>query len=146
MQAASPQVDKESRARIAESTLKLERVFTDQFVRGVIDREALAGPIKDAVESFPEAVRSQVKEHIDAVIDQGAQAASQMTPEERADMAQPPEKLDKSQQDLIGGFGFPGGLGFGGMGAFGFPGFAGGWGGFGGWRGGFGWRGGGFGW
>jgi hypothetical protein len=138
LQTASPQVDKEAQARIAASTLKLERAFSDQFVRGAIDREALSGPIKDAVESFPESARPEVQKHIDAVIDQGAQAASQMTPEERSDMAQPPEKLDKSQQDLIGGWGWPGGVGWGGMGAFGFPGFGAG---FGGWGGG-GWWGG----
>jgi len=130
LQVARPQVDKDTQARMAESTLKLERAFSDQFVRGAIDREALSRPIQDAVQSFPEAARPEVQEHIDAVIDLGAQAAAQMTPEERADLAQPPEKLDKSQQDLIGGWGWPGGgMGWGGMGGFGFPAWGGGWGG-----------------
>ena len=126
---AQPVVDKDAQARRAEATLKLENAFSDQFVRGAIDREALAGRIHDAVASFPEGARQEVQRHIDAVIAMGEQAASRMTPEQRADMAQPPEKLDKSQQDLIGGWGWGGrGLGWGGMGAFGFPGWGGGWG------------------
>ncbi|HTQ47150.1 MAG TPA: hypothetical protein VMI75_30555 [Polyangiaceae bacterium] len=107
---------------MAETTMDLERAFSDQFVRGAIDREALSGRIHDAVASFPEDARREVQDHIDAVIDQGERAASQMTPEERADLAQPPEKLDESQQDLIGRWGWGRRrFGWGGVGAFGFP-------------------------
>jgi hypothetical protein len=113
--------DKDSQARMAEATSKLERAFSDQFVRGAIDREALADRIHDAVASFPEDARREVQEHIDAVIDQGEQAASQMTPEQRADMAQPPENLDRSQLDLIARWGWARPRGWRGMGAFGFP-------------------------
>jgi len=120
-QASSEAVDS-TQARIAEATSNLESAFSDQFVRGAIDREALSGRIRDAVASFPEDARREVQEHIDAVVDQGERDASQMTPDQRAELAQPPEKLDESQQDLIGRWGWGRRrLGWGGMGAFRFP-------------------------
>ncbi len=53
-------------ARVADSTLKLEKAFNDQFVQGRIDRSAL--PIGAAVQAFPEAARPKVQAHIDQIV------------------------------------------------------------------------------
>jgi hypothetical protein len=112
-------------ARVAEVTLNLERAFSDQFVRGQIDRDALSSKIDDVVQAVPESARPTVKAHIDRIIAVGSQAALQMLPEARAEMAAPParEKISSTAQAWLGGFGwgFPNVAGWGGLGAFAFP-------------------------
>jgi hypothetical protein len=130
--------------RTAETTQKLEEAFSDQFVKGQIDRDALAPLVDDVLQAVPAEERSNVKAHIDDVIALGQQTAAQMTPEERAKLvATPPAGEGKVQIAPIGWFGGWRG-GFGGWSpgwSGGFGGWSGGWrGGFGGWFGG--WRGG----
>jgi hypothetical protein len=109
-------------ARIAETTLKLEKAFDDQFVQGKIDRSAL--PIDDVLQAFPEAARPKVQTHIDHVLTVGEKLAAQMSPEERTQAVTPPaaEKVGKTAQAWTGAWGWPGYGGFGGYGAFGWPG------------------------
>jgi hypothetical protein len=109
--------------RVAATTLKLEKAFTNQFVQGKIDRAALSGPIADAVAAMPEAAQPKVKEHIEAVLQQAETLLSQATPEQRAEAAAPPspERVG-TQQAQVMAWGWPGMAGFGGLGAFGFPG------------------------
>jgi hypothetical protein len=124
--------------RVADATWMLESAFNDQFVRGTIDRDALAQPIHDVLEAMPEAARPKVQAHIETVLDTAEKLASQMTPEERAAAVLPPvaEKIGKTEQAQIYGWGWPSYGGWGGYGAFGFPGMYGlgyglGWGGLG---------------
>ena len=63
--AAEPTSDQ---ARSAEATMKLEKAFSTQFVQGHIDRDALAAPIADVLETVPEASRANVQKHIDNVL------------------------------------------------------------------------------
>jgi hypothetical protein len=111
--------------RIAETTLSLENAFRDQFVQGKIDREALSVPIDQVIQAMPEAARPKVQAHIDAILAGGARAASEMTPEQRAQVAAPlaAETLGKTQAAILAGWGWPamGGMGFGGYGAFAWP-------------------------
>ena len=107
--------------RIAEATLNLENAFRDQFVQGKIDREALAEPIQQVIQAMPETARPKVQAHIDAVLAGGARAVSEMTPEQRARVAAPPETLGKTQAAILAGWGWPGMAGWGGFGAFGWP-------------------------
>ncbi len=117
-------------ARIADSTLKLEKAFGAQFVQGHIDRDALAAPIADVLNTVPEASRANVQRHIENVLAQGEQLTSQMTPEQRAQGTAPAdeEHVGKTAQAQIAGWGYPGYLGWGGYGAFGFPYYGLGWG------------------
>jgi hypothetical protein len=110
--------------RIAETTLKLEKAFGDQFAQGKIDRNALAGSIHDVVQAMPEAARPKVQSHIDQVIQAGEEALPKMTPEQRAEVATPPsaEKVGTTQQAWASAWGWPAYAGWGGLGAFGFPG------------------------
>jgi hypothetical protein len=101
----------------AEARAKLEDTFSEQFVRGTIDRGALASAIDEAVLSFPEAQRAEVRAHIDQVIDAGEQLASQMSLEERAQVAGP-ERLGTTSEAL-GGWGWSRGFGRGVRGGFG---------------------------
>jgi hypothetical protein len=117
---------------MAATTLKLEKAFSDQFVKGQIDREALAPLVRDVIQATPEAAQPRVQAHIDAVIARGELQASQLTPEQRAQVAAPPPASDTVGQ-ILAGWGWPGAVGFGGLGAFGFPGM-----GFGGWGAGWG--------
>ena len=109
--------------RVADVTWTLENAFRDQFVRGAIDRSALAGPIDDVLKAMPEAARPEVQAHIATVLATAEKLASQMTPEERAAAAAPPaaENVGKAAQAQIVGWGWPGIAGFGGFGGFGFP-------------------------
>jgi hypothetical protein len=123
-------------ARIADTTLKLEKAFSDQFVQGKIDRSAL--PIADVLQAMPEAARPQVQAHIDQILKTGERLASEMTPGQRAEAVQPPpsEKVGKAAQAWVSAWGWPATAGWGGFGAFGFPGMYGyglglGWGGLG---------------
>ena len=111
-------------ARIAETTQRLESAFADQFVRGKIDREALSEPIRDVLQAMPDAARPKVQDHIDRVIESGQKAASEMSPEQRAQAAAIPsaEAVGQTKAGLIAGWGWPGYGGWGGVGAFGFPG------------------------
>jgi hypothetical protein len=110
-------------ARLAQATYNLENAFREQFVQGKIDRAALSDHISDVVQAMPEAARPTVQAHIDQVLQAGAQAALQMTPEQRVQASAPPseEKIGKSQAAWVGAWGWPGYGGFGGYGAFGFP-------------------------
>jgi hypothetical protein len=111
--------------RIAQSTLKLENQFSDQFTKGQIDRAALQGPIDEVIQAMPEAARPKVQQHIAEVLDKGEKLASQLTPEQRAAATTPPSSEDpgaKPHIDVITGWGWPGAAGWGGYGAFAFPG------------------------
>jgi hypothetical protein len=120
--------------RVADTTLKLENAFHDQFVRGKIDRSELTGPIADVLSAMPEAARPTLQAHIELVLQAGERLASQMTPEQRTAAAAPPaeEKVGTTEQAQLAGWGWGGAAGFGGFGAFGFPAMGGfGWGGLG---------------
>jgi hypothetical protein len=110
--------------KVAETTMNLENAFAEQFVRGQIDRDALSPAIDEVIAAMPETARPKVQEHIDHVLQVGAQLASQMTPEQRAEAATPPsaEKIGKTEQAQLAAWGWPGFAGWGGIGAFGFPG------------------------
>jgi hypothetical protein len=111
-------------ARIADTTLKLEKAFNDQFVKGQIDRSALAAPIADVIQAMPEEARPKVQAHLDEILKAADTLAPKMSPEERAQAVQPPaeEHVGKTQQAQIAAWGWPGYGGWGGYGAFGFPG------------------------
>jgi hypothetical protein len=121
--ASAATVQETGQERIAATTQKLESAFNEQFVRGKIDRAALSGAIDDVVEAMPEAARPKVKDHIELVLQHGERLAAQLTPEQRAEAAAPPapEKIGKTQQAQVTGWGWPGYGGWGGYGAFGFP-------------------------
>jgi hypothetical protein len=110
--------------RIADTTRKLEKVFSDQFAQGNIDRSALSQPISDVLEAMPEAARSKVKDHVEQVVQAGEKLSSQLTPEQRSVVVAPPdpEKVGTTQHALVTAWGWPGFAGWGGYGAFGFPG------------------------
>jgi len=110
-------------ARIADTTWKLESAFSDQFVKGHIDRAALAPLANDVVQAFPAAVQSQARAHIDTIIAKGEQAAAQMTQAQRTQLATPPaaDKAGKGVLQLISSWGYPSYAGWGGFGAFGWP-------------------------
>jgi hypothetical protein len=114
--AADPQ------ARLAEATAKLEDLFADQFVRGTIDRAALASAMDEAVRAFSESARAKVLEHIDDVLASAQQIASQLSPEERAAAVAAPEQLGTTEDAIVRGWGWKRARGFGGFGAFAFPG------------------------
>jgi hypothetical protein len=107
--------------RIAEATLNLENAFRDQFVQGKIDRDALAGPIEQVMQAMPEEARPKVQAHIEAILAGGARGASEMTPEQRAQVATPPETVSKTQAAIVAGWGWPAMTGWGGLGAFAWP-------------------------
>jgi hypothetical protein len=123
-QAASEPAPSEGQARIADTTLKLEKAFDAQFVNGKIDRDALKGPIAEVIQAMPEAARPKVQTHIEQVLQAGEKLTSRMTPEQRTEAvaAPAPEHVGKTQQAWAGAWGWPGVAGFGGLGAFGFPG------------------------
>jgi hypothetical protein len=110
--------------RVADTTWKLEKAFSEQFVQGKIDRAALSGAIAEALAAMPEAARPKVNAHIEDVLEQAEKLLSQMTPEQRAEAAAPPppEKVGTAEQAQVVGWGWPGMGGWGGLGAFGFPG------------------------
>lgn len=117
----------EAQSKLAASTMKLENAFSNQFIKGKIDREALKGAIDDVVQAMPEEARPKVQQHIDKVIESGIKAVSQMTPEQRSEVASAPpiDKVDKTAQAQIAAWGWGPGIGlagWGGIGAFGFPG------------------------
>jgi hypothetical protein len=109
--------------QVADATLKLEKAFDDQFVRGTIDPEALSGPIQDVLQAMPEAARPKVQAHIAQILQGGARLASEMTPSERTQATASPalETLGRTRLAQIAAWGWPGAVGFGGLGAFGFP-------------------------
>src|SRR5271165_3621233 len=78
------------------------------------------------IQAMPESARPHLQAHIERVIQTAAGLASQMTPEQRAQVttSPAPEKLGATQQAQIASFGWPNAGGWGGLGAFGFPGFA----------------------
>jgi hypothetical protein len=119
---AEPSADQ---ARVAEVTLRLERAFDDQFVKGTIDRGALSVPIDEVLKAMPESVRQHVSVHITRVLDAAEGMASQMTPEQREQLAASPapEKVGQAVQAQVAAWGWPGAAGWGGYGAFGFPSF-----------------------
>jgi hypothetical protein len=118
------QASTDGQARIADATLKLEEAFSVQFTRGQIDRAALQGPIDDVVQAMPEAARPKVQQHIGDVLDTAEKLTSQLTAEQRAQVAAAPSQdhVGHLEQFLAGGWGWPGAMGWGGLGAFGFPG------------------------
>jgi hypothetical protein len=119
--AGSAETAIDPQAHVAEVTGKLEDAFTDQFVRGTIDRGALANAIDETVQAFPEAARPKVQAHIDEVLSTSEKLVPQLSPEERADAAAPPEPLGTEEQAALRGWGWGRARGFGGVGAFGFP-------------------------
>ena len=72
-------------ARLAEVTLKLEKAFDDQFVRGAIDRDALSGPIGDVLQAMPEAARPRVQVHIAEVLRAGERLVEDALRKARSD-------------------------------------------------------------
>ena len=108
-----PTADQEHQQRIASTTLALENAFDVQFVKGHIDSDALQPLINDVLQAFPDDSRPQVEKHIYDVIAKGQKDASEMTPEQRAELASPAsaDKQDKQQVDIIGawGWGYPAG-------------------------------------
>jgi hypothetical protein len=123
--ASGARVSAESgQARIADTTLRLERAFSDQFVKGHIDRDALAPLIGDVVQAMPEAARPRVQAHVEEVLTAGQALAYRMTPEQRARVAAPPAASEtrKAQIGVMTAWGWPSEAGWGGLGAFGFPG------------------------
>jgi hypothetical protein len=123
-QSALPRVDQ---SQIADTTLKLEMIFSKQFEAGQIDRGALAQPIKDVLQAMPEEARAKVQHHIDQVIDSGEKLAAQLPPAERKKLTAAPSGTEDEAGHLrlyiASGWGYPyGAVGWGGYGAFGFPG------------------------
>jgi hypothetical protein len=118
------QVSSAEQAKIAETTLKLENQFSDQFTRGQIDRAALQGAIDEVIQAMPEVARPKVQQHIAEVLDKGERLASELTVEQRAALATAPsaEETPKAQVDVVTMWGWPGAVGYGGYGAFAFPG------------------------
>ncbi len=133
--AASPSTENGSKAdgqaRIAETTQKLEQAFDEQFVKGQIDAAALAPLADDVINAMPEAARPRVQAHIQQVLEGGQKLASQLSSDQRAQMAAPTDssKLTPTQIAYIGAWGWPSyggwgngwGTGWGGYGAFGWP-------------------------
>lgn len=119
-----PSMFEAGQAQMADATARLEAAFEKQFEQAAIDRAALEKLITEAVQAFPEPARMRVRLRIDEVIETGQKVASQMTPAERTKAVTPvpKEKLGRTQQHLLTGWGWGGGTGFGGFGAFGFPG------------------------
>jgi hypothetical protein len=111
-------------ARIAGTTLRLEQAFSEQFVKGQIDRDALAPLVSDVVQAMPEETRPKVQSHVEEVLAAGQALAGRMTPEERARVAAPPaaSEMGKARIGVITAWGWPSQAGWGGLGAFGFPG------------------------
>jgi len=120
-QTAKPSVSP-AQQRIASTSLTLEKAFDVQFVKGHVDSDALQPMIDDVLQSMPEDTRESTRAHIYDVIARGQKAASEMTPEQRAQLAAPvaADKLDPQQVDIIGAFGWGwpafGGVGYGGLG------------------------------
>jgi hypothetical protein len=106
---------------LADATLALEHTFSDQFVKGAIDRSALAAPIDDVLQATAEPYRRRFRRHIEDVLQTAEQTVTTTTPEQRAKVAAAPETLGETQQAVIGAWGWPGAAGWGGYGAFGFP-------------------------
>jgi hypothetical protein len=115
-------------ARIAETTLKLESAFSEQFAKGQIDRAALAPLVNDVVQAMPEGARPRVQAHIEQVLQGGEKLAPAWTPQERAQAVAVPDRdtMTPLQIGLGTSWGWPGAVGWGGLGAFGFPGMWGG--------------------
>jgi hypothetical protein len=122
-QSAMPDAAEAGQARIASLTAQLEEAFEKQFEQNLVDQAALARMIADVVQAYPQPAQAKVKIHIDEVFETGKKLASQMPPAERTKAVTPPakEKLGKTQQGLISGWGWGTPYGFGGFGAFGFP-------------------------
>jgi hypothetical protein len=112
----------DGQALAAQSTLRLEKAFSEQFDRGQIDRAALQGAIDDVIQATPEEARPKVQQHIAEVLDKSAKLASELTPEQRAALTAPPPNVGEVQLHQIAAWGWPGAMGWGGYGAFGFPG------------------------
>lgn len=121
-----PGAVEDGQARIAQLTGQLEDEFAKQFEQNQIEQAKLSQLISQLVQAFPEAARARVQNHIDGVFEAGKKTAAQMPADERSKAVAPTpkEKLGKTQQGLITGWGWGGGWGrgFGGFGAFGFPG------------------------
>jgi hypothetical protein len=132
--------DQQQQQHLATTSLALEKAYDVQFVKGQVDRDALQPLVNDVLESMPENVRPQAQAHIYDVISKGEKDATEMTPEQRTQLAAPvsADKLGPQEVEQIGawGWGAPGLGGFGGLGWTGGLGWAGGWGG--GWVGGLG--------
>ena len=109
--------------QIAKTTMALENEFSRQFSEGNINPEALSPSIDQVLQSMPEQARPKVQQHIQQVIEQSKDLASQMSPDERKQVATPPssEQVGKTTQGLVSSWGWPSCGGFGGVGAFGFP-------------------------
>jgi hypothetical protein len=123
----SPTVQASGQAQIAATTLRLEKAFSDQFVKGQIDPEALAPLVDDVVQAMPEAVRPTVEAHIAQVLEAGQRLALQMTPEQRVQVAVPPARNEAGDVPIavVNPLGIPIGqdaFGWGGLGGFGYPG------------------------
>jgi hypothetical protein len=122
-QSGMPSAAEAGQARIAELTAQLEDAYAQQFEQNAVDETALARMISDVVQAFPQPAQAKVKIHIDQVFEMGKKVASRMPPAERTKAVTPPaqEKLGKTQQSLLGGWGWGASRGFGGFGAFGWP-------------------------
>jgi hypothetical protein len=83
----------EGQERVAETTAALTDAIAAQLGQGTIDRAALAGPIARVVESSPEEARPEVQADIQDTLADAEDLASQMSPEQRADVAAHPEHV-----------------------------------------------------
>jgi hypothetical protein len=109
-------------AKIAQTTLKLENQFTEQFANGRIEREALQGAIDDVIQAMPEEARPKVEQHIADVLAVGDKLVSEMTAEQRAAVTTPPSNEQTGEvHDTVVAWGWPGAGTWGGYGAFAFP-------------------------
>jgi len=132
---SSDEASKANQDRLTTATQNLDKAFSDQFVKGQIDRDSLAPLAQQVVDATPEAQRPQAQARIDATIAHGVEQVAQLTDEQRAQIAGAHAK-NQVQIDWYGGAGYGWAPGWG----------WGGYGGWGGWGGGWGWGAAGCGW
>lgn len=124
-------VGEEQARQMADSMIRLEIVFSDQFQRGEIDREQLQPHVTAVVGSAPDQTQPQVEMIINVVLDMAEEALPQLSPEERRQIAteearepgeeeleEEAERVGRVGQPIYGGYGI-GGLGYGGYGGLG---------------------------
>ncbi len=96
---------KPTQDRLSTASKNLDKAFSDQFVKGQIDRDALAPLASAVIEATPEALRPQTQAHIDAMIAHGVEQAAQLTAEQRAQIAAA-HAQNQARIEWYGGFGY----------------------------------------